>query len=217
MRQRKHSQIAIFIAGVLWALALAAQADSAQTPPLAQQVGRPSKVELVTRCQQGTACRAKLERAQKDQRPAIPRPMPHAQSAVSVFLTPQYWKVLSPNSDVELHGVVYAGGRHILHNQGYAVTNNANGDYKPFVRINFAAPASAFYIINVRAGNAAAKLRHQGGGPIIETWAYGSAPCAAGICDYVTIEYLQQGAHKFYFYSPTHEYTFYSASIESYP
>jgi len=216
MRQRKHGQMAILIAGILGVLVLAARADSEQPAPLAQQVGRPSKVEMLTRCQQRPACLAKLQAAQRDQRPAIPRPMPQAQSAVSVYLTPQIWKVLSPNTDVALHGVLYAGGSYIFR-QDYRLLQDASSEQKPFVTMNFTAPASAYYIINVRASNAAAKLRHQQGGPIIEEWAFGSAPCSAGICDYVTIEYLQQGAHKFYFYSRTHEYTFYSASIESYP
>ena len=218
-----YGRTMILLIGGLGVLALAAQADSAQPPLLAQQVGRPSKADLLTHCQQRSTCRAKLDAAQKGQRLAIPRPMDQAPSAVSVYLTPLNWKVLSPYSDVELHGVVYADGRHILHHAGYNLILDINGEHKPFVRMNFTAPASAFYVLNVRASSAAAKLRHHSGGPIIEQWASGSgagsAPCSAGgiLCDYVTIEYLQQGSHKFYFYSTTHPYTFYSASIESYP
>lgn len=216
LSRRVYVRTAILLIGGLGVLALPTQADTAQPPLTAQEVGRPSKLELLTRCQQRPACRAKIDAIQKGQKPAAPRPMVQAQSAVSVYLTPRIHAVLSPYSDVELHGVLYAGGRYIFR-QDYRLLQDDSSERRPFVAMNFTAPASAYYIINVRASNAAAKLRHISGGAIIETWASGSAPCSAGICDYVTIEYLQQGAHKFYFYSPTHEYTFYSASIESYP
>lgn len=213
MRRRRYVRTLILLIGSLAVLVLATRADSAPPPPLAQQVGQPSKTELLTRCQQRPACRAKLDLAQKEQRPGAQR---LAQSAVSLYLTPQIHMALSPYSNVELHAVLYAGGRHILNSGRYRDTTATHSKGRPFVAINFTAPTSGFYIINVRAGNAAANLL-RGLGTIIETWASGSASCSAGICDYATMEYLQQGAHKFYFYSLWDTYQFYSVSIESYP
>jgi hypothetical protein len=285
MRRRSDVRtviLSIGLIGGLALLALAVQADAAkplrqaatgpspeetqlkQLPAPAQQVGRPSKAELLGRCQQRPACRAKLDMAQKGQKPAIIRPaatspspeeldlrklpppatpvMPRrfqrseldlgpwdrllawlnpfhppvaeAQSAVSVLLTPQNRYVASPYSSLSLYGVGYWGS-YYLSSSFSTVTPSAEN--KPFAWTVFVAPAPGWYIIDVRAGSAAAKLRHQSGGSIIETWDVGSVPCSGGVCDYATMEYLQQGGHSFYFYSPTSHYYFYSVSIESYP
>lgn len=283
MARWTHGRTMILMIGLLGGLALATPADPAkplrqaargpspeeaqlkQLPPPAQQVGRPAKADLLTRCQQRPACRAKLEMAQKRQPPATPRPaatspspvelelkklpppvqpvtprrfqrgarglspmdgllawlnpfrlpQAEAQTAVSMYLTPQNWVVSSPYSYLGLYGVIYDATYYHFH-AGYSTPWSAV-ENKPFVRTLFTAPASGWYIIDVRATSAAAKLRHQYSGPIIETWDAASVPCTGGICDYATMEYLQQGAHYFYFYSPTTSYLFYSVSIESYP
>jgi len=279
-----YGRTVILLIGGLGVLALAAQADSAkplrpaataqspegaqlkQLPAPAQQVGRPSKAELLARCQQRPTCRAKLEAAQKGQKPATLRPaatspspevqqlkklpapvqpvtprrfqrgtslwslngllawlnplrppVAEAQAGVSIYLTPQNPYVRVPDSHLRLYGIhMFPGNYHLTPNVTVLSTTTEN---KPFVYIEFSAPASGWYIIDVRASSAAAKLLHGSGTSqsIIETWAAGSVPCSASICDYATMEYLQQGFHYFYFYSPTHVYTFYSVSIESYP
>jgi hypothetical protein len=230
MLRRSHVRTVILLIGGLGVLALVGQADSAkplrpaatvqspeeaqlkQLPPPAQQVGRPSKAEVLARCQQRPACRATLDAAQERQRPATPRPVAEA-SAVSVYLTPQNRVVSSPSSSLHLLGVDYWGPYTF---SPYYATSSPTTENKPYVLTYFTAPATGWYIIDVRAGSAAAKLRHHSG-PIIETWDLGSVPCSGGICDYVTMEYLQQGFHGYYFWSPTKSYSFYSVSIESYP
>ncbi len=234
--------------------------------PPAQQLGRPAKTELVSRCQQRPVCRAKLDMAQRGQRPVILRaaatspsplelelrrlpppatpviprrfqrsglglwpahgllawlnpfrpPVAEAQAGVSVYLTPQTPYVPSPASSLTLWGVTTSGYYDFRPDFS---TPFPLAENKPFVSAIFEAPASGWHIIDVRAGSAAAKLRHQADGPIIETWDVGSVPCnATGTsCDYVTAEYLQQGHHAFIFYSATSDYYFYSVSIESYP
>lgn len=242
------------------------EAQLKQLPPAAQQVGRPTKAQVLSLCQQRAGCRAKLDIAQKGQKPATVRPaatspspeelelkklpapatpvtprrfqrsglglwsldgllawlnpfrptVAEAQATVSVYLTPQNPLVASPYSYLYLYGVSYSPSRSYYFSSSYS-TGNPGAENKPFVYTVFTAPATGWYIIDHRAGSAAAKLRHPYGGGIIETWDAGSVPCAAGICDYATMEYLQQGVHYFYFYSPTHGYYFYSVSIESYP
>lgn len=297
MVRRSHMRTVIFLIGGLAVLALAAQGvlakplrpaatspspEGAQLKQLlapAQQVGRPSKSELLARCQQRPACRAKLDAAQKGQKPATVRPaatspssealelkklptpatpvtprrfqgsglglrplngllawlnpfrppvaeaqqvkqltpMIAASTRVSIYLTPQNPYIRVPDSHLRLYGIhMFPGNFHSTPNVTVPSTTTEN---KPFVYIEFSAPASGWYIIDVRASSAAAKLLHGSGTSqsIIETWAAGSLPCSASICDYATMEYLQQGFHYFYFYSPTHVYTFYSVSIESYP
>ncbi|MGH7412487.1 MAG: hypothetical protein ACREJ6_15710, partial [Candidatus Methylomirabilis sp.] len=142
-------------------------------------------------------------------------PVAEAQSAVSIYLTTQNRYVASPYSYLNLYGVDYFG--YYLFSIGNSTSAVFNAANRPYVYTYFTAPASGWYIIDVRASHAATKLRHQSSGPIIETWDLGSVPCAGGICDYVTTEYLQQGVHHFYFYSLTQSYQFYSVSIESYP
>jgi len=286
MLRRNYGRTVTVLIGGLGVLALAAQADSAkplrpaatsqspeeaqlkQLPPAAtaQQLGRPSKADLMTRCQQRPTCRAKLEAAQKGQKPATVRPaasspspeelelkklpapakpetprrfqrsglrlwprngllawlnpfrpkVAEAQAAVSVYLTPKNSEVSPPYSALHLYGVTQSPSYYYFNHT--FTTGYTNAENKPFVLILFSAPASGWYIIDVRAAYAIAKLRHQSGGPIIETWDAGAVPCSApGICDYATMEYLQQGSHYLYFYSPTYYFYFYSVSIESYP
>ncbi len=92
MWQRRHVRTVVLVIGGLAVVAVAALADAAkpvrppttvespevvqhkQLPTPAQQVGRPSKAELLARCQQRPACRAKLEAAQKGQKPPTVRP-----------------------------------------------------------------------------------------------------------------------------------------------
>jgi hypothetical protein len=289
MLRWNYARTVILLIGGLGVLALAAQADSAkplrpaatsqspeearlkQLPPPAQQLGRPSKADLMTRCQQRPACRAKLDMAQKGQKPATLRPaatgpspeelklkklpapatpvtprrfqrsglnlwpldrllawlnpfrpaVAEAQSAVSVYLTPQNPMVASPFSFITFNGVMVGLGGLYSFYSSTIITDSPNTENKSYVYIYFTAPATGWYIIDVRASygaaNVPAKLRHQNAGPIIETWDVGSVPCTASICDYATMEYLQQGVHSFYFYSATHPYNPNSVSIESYP
>jgi len=282
MLRWNYGRTMILLIGGLGVLALAAQADSAkplrpaataqspeeaqlkQLPPAAQQVGRPTKAQVLSLCQQRAGCRAKLDIAQKGQKPATVRPaatspspeevelkklpapatpvtprrfqrsglglwsldgllawlnpfrptVAEAQAAVSVYLTPQNRSVASPYSTLILVGVYYWGPYYF--SPGYNIGHPVS-ETKPYAATNFTAPVSGWYIINVRAGNAAAKLRHYPSNLIIETWDPAAVPCSYGSCDYATLEYLQQGYHTFYFYSPTHGYNFYSVSIESYP
>ncbi len=285
MLRWNYGRTMILLIGGLGVLALAPQADSAkplrpaattpspedaqlkQLPPPAspQQLAKPSKAELMSRCQQRPTCRAKLEVAQKGQKPATARPaatspspedlelkklpapatpetprrfqrsglglwpldgllawlnpfrpkVAEAQAAVSVHLTPQNPYVASPSSSLALYGVVYNGSYFF---PLYMNTYRAPSENRPFAQTAFSAPVSGWYIINLRASSAAAKLRHYPSNLIIETWGPAAVPCSAGgVCDHLTIEYLQQGYHTLYFYSLTHQYYFYSASIESYP
>jgi hypothetical protein len=50
------------------------EAQLKQFPASVQQVGRPSKADLLARCQQRPVCRAKIEGAQKGKKPATVRP-----------------------------------------------------------------------------------------------------------------------------------------------
>lgn len=235
-----------------------------QLPAPAQKIGRPSKAELLNRCQQVPKCRAKLAGANKGGKPTkalpaarsaspedealkkLPQPakpttprrfqkgvqapwpldklmawvnpfqpsVAEAQTAVSVFLTPQNRWISSPYSVLSLYGVNYWGSYHL---SGSYSTTSAAAENKPYVYFRFNAPATGWYIFNFRASNATLNLRHNYSGPIVETWNAGNVPCTGNQCDYVTAEYLEQGSHYFYFYSKIHNYYFYSVSLESYP
>lgn len=286
MLRQGYVRTAILLIGGLGVLALAARADSAkplrpaatgpspeeaqlkQLPAPAQQVGRPAKADLVSRCQQRPACRAKLEMAQKGQKSATPRPaasspspeeqefrklpppaqpvtprrfqqsgpgpwpwdrllawlnpfrppVAEAQAGFSVYLTPRDHLVVSYGYlsiwGSVMHGTTYLGTYILYPNY---TTPARSVENKPFVETSFQVPATSWYIIDVRASNASTKLYHYPSQSVIETWPAGSVPCAGFVCDYVTAEYLQQGSHYFYFYSPTNSYSFHSVSIESYP
>lgn len=152
--------------------------------------------------------------------PLGPR-MAEAESAVSVYLTVQH--AAAGSNYLSLHGVTKNANDPYVWLLASVTTGSANAENKATVQTRFRAQTSGYYIIHHRASSAAAKLRHNHGGPLIGDWAPGSVPCSpqlgAGIdfCDYVTVEYLEQGRHDFYFYAPGTHCLFASVSIVSYP
>jgi len=239
----------------------------AKVPP-PPQPGRPSKAELVSRCEQRPSCHAKLELALKGLPPAIVRPaasgptrqelelrklpalkpppvprrfqrnalrfgipdgllawfnpfhLPAAEAqprGVSLYLTPQNPE--GPGTLLEMDGI-FCRGIYCYFGSG---TRTADPDYEngTGAHVEFTAPAAGWYIVDFRGSRAPAKVRHQSGGPIIETWEQVGAPCEAdGICHYLTAEFLQPGSHTFYLYvTPSWAVSlyFFSASVESYP
>ncbi len=136
----------------------------------------------------------------------------YAQSPVSIVLTPGGPYI---GSNLQLLGVrVYYNDRFYLSStdRGY---NSANAENKSHAYIKFYVPSTGDYLINISAGRGKAKLRHQSGGPIIDTWDFRNVPY--GTYNYLTAEYLAQGNHYFYFWPDDSGFYIYSVSLESYP
>ena len=227
------------------------------------QLRRPSKAELLDKCNKNPRCKAKLQAAKKrgpnKPRPAdreespedkelkkLPKPinpkvrgrqprsnlmMPegtntllswlnpfqvapvYAQSAVSINLTPG--GPYTSGSFMNLYGArVYHSARYrLVASDTFFTTYTEN---KPFAYFRFSVPATGTYLVNVQASKGKAKMRHQYGGPIIDTWDFSAQP--SGTYDYLTAEYLEQGGHTFYFWPDVSSHFYiYSGSLESYP
>jgi hypothetical protein len=233
------------------------------------QVKRSSKAQLIDKCKRQPKCMAKLQNAQKGQRPKKPRPtakeespqdkelkkfprpqkpqslprgprseiifpdklpgllswlnpfeaeVAHAQTATSLFFTPGNGYSASPYATLYLYGGrLDPNGIYLLYGHWEIPSFASYSDSRGFSYLRFTAPATGYYILSFSGGRAKAKLRHQYGGPIIETWDFSASSTAT--VDYATMEYLAQGSHNFYFFpEPGANYLYvYSASLESYP
>ncbi|MDH5428795.1 MAG: hypothetical protein OEZ05_08045 [Nitrospirota bacterium] len=137
----------------------------------------------------------------------------YGQSPVSINLTPGGPYI--SNSYMTLYGSrVYPNSSYYI--SSYDPWNNSYSENNPFAYLRFSIPATGTYLINVRATQGKAKLRHQYNGPIIDTWDFTAQPY--GPYDYLTAEYLEQGYHYFYFWPDEGSaFYIYSASLESYP
>jgi hypothetical protein len=136
-----------------------------------------------------------------------------AQSDVSIYLTPCNKR--HSMAGLQFHGVELPFSNPYARFVPYTKTNRANTDYKPYLTVHFKAPATGWYILNFRATRAAAKLRHQYNGSIIETWDFMSQP--NGWYNYATIEYLAQGSHIFLWWGTQGWPHLSSVNISSFP
>ena len=136
----------------------------------------------------------------------------HAQSAFSLYLTPENRFGSNPHGYIDLYGIAYWGS-YFLYSTSIAV-KNTNSENKPYVYLQFMTKTEGWYLINFQGGRGKAKLRHRNAGPIIETWDFMGTSCNP--CDYLTSEYLTAGYHYFYFWPDGSNIYFYSASVESY-
>jgi len=138
----------------------------------------------------------------------------YAQSPVSIVLTPG--DPVTSNSYLTLYGArVYSNDRFYLYSgdPGY---NSTNAENKSHAFFRFYVPSTGDYLINISASKGKAKLRHQSGGPIIDTWDFMGLPWGPPY-NYLTAEYLAQGYHYFYFWPDNSGIYIYSVSLESYP
>jgi hypothetical protein len=136
----------------------------------------------------------------------------YAQSAVSINLTPG--GPYRSGSYMALSGVrVYTENRFYVYRRD-SFPGYANAENKPHVYLRLQVPATGTYFVSVQAGRGKAKMRHQSGGPIIDTWDFTAQPY--GTYDYLTAEYLEQCVHSFYFWPDDSSFYIYSASLESY-
>lgn len=139
--------------------------------------------------------------------------MAQAQTDVSIRLTPC-------NKRHSLAGIAFSGVDLPFSNP-YArfvpltKTRASYTNYLPYLSMYFNAPATGWYILSFRATRAAASLRHQYSGPVLETWNFMSEP--NGWYDYVTIEYLAQGSHTFVWWGTEGWPHLASVSITSFP
>ena len=140
---------------------------------------------------------------------AVPRQLP-----VSTVLTPGGPRIGKQGKQgLSLYGAqIHPNDQFVLHGNdpGYP---NSNAENKAHAYFKFWVPYTGVYLINVRASDGKAKLRHQNGGPIINTWDF----LGPGTHNYLTAEYLEHGYHHFYFWPDNSVFNFYSASLESYP
>ena len=227
------------------------------------QLRRPSKAELLDKCNKNPRCKAKLQAAKKrgpnKPRPAareespeekelkkLPKPVNpkargrqprsdlmlpentntllswlnpfqvdsvYAQSGVSINLTPG--GPYTSGSFMNLYGArVYRNNMYrLVASDTFFTTYTEN---KPFAYFVFSVPATGTYLVNVQASKGKAKMRHQYGGPIIDTWDFTAQ--SGSTFDYLTAEYLEQGRHIFYFWPDvSSNFYIYSGSLESYP
>jgi len=137
----------------------------------------------------------------------------HAQTDVSIRLTPC-------NKRHSLAGLAF-WGVDLPFSNPYArfvpltKTRASSTNYLPYLSMYFNAPSTGWYILSFRATRAAASLRHDYSGPILETWDFMSEP--NGWYDYVTIEYLAQGSHTFVWWGTQGWPHLASVTITSFP
>lgn len=93
--------------------------------------------------------------------------------------------------------------------------NHTASENKSFVYFPTSIPTAGWYFIEVLAGPAQTKLRHNYSGPIIAAWDHSTTSCYQ--CYYTTVEYLEAGWHYFYFWSVARDIYIYSVAMESYP
>jgi len=136
-----------------------------------------------------------------------------AQTAFSLYLTPQNRYSSAPFGLMTIYGSGYTGSWR-LYGNGFISVNRADVEHKPYVYFATNVPAEGWYLINFEAGRGKAKVRHQYNGPIIETWDFTNQSCST--CSYLTAEYLTAGWHYFYFWPDASDIYFYSASVDSY-
>ena len=137
----------------------------------------------------------------------------HAQSAFSLYLTPQNRYTPNPYGYMHIFGPAYWGS-YRLQGKGQIIINHTTlTENKPYVYLAFNVPADGWYLINFQASQGKAKLRHRVG-PIIETWDFTAQSCSR--CDYLTAEYLVAGHHYFYFWPDETDFYFYSASVNGF-
>lgn len=114
---------------------------------------------------------------------------------------------VSPNTPTSIYG--YAG--RVTMTWDSATVSRVE---RPFVRLGVYAPREGFYIINTRAATES--------GVQLRRWQSGSGYVvmqtfdAEGMADRPALVYLAQGQHYFYWVSPNW-YSFYSASVDSFP
>jgi hypothetical protein len=136
-----------------------------------------------------------------------------AQTAFSLYLTPQNRYSSTPFGLMTIYGSGYTGSWR-LYGNGFISVNRADVERKPYVYFATNVPEEGWYLINFEAGRGKAKVRHQYNGPIIETWDFTNQSCST--CSYLTAEYLTAGWHSFYFWPDASDIYFYSASVDSY-
>jgi hypothetical protein len=136
-----------------------------------------------------------------------------AQTAFSLYLTPQNRYSSTPFGLITIYGSGYTGSWR-LYGNGFISVNRSDVEHKPYVYFATNVPAEGWYLINFEAGRGKAKVRHQYNGPIIETWDFTNQSCST--CSYLTAEYLTAGWHYFYFWPDASDIYFYSASVDSY-
>jgi len=93
--------------------------------------------------------------------------------------------------------------------------NTSWTENKSYVHYVVVAPSSGWYLLEIRAGSAQTKLRHQYNGPIIGEWDHTNTSCT--LCYYTTVEYLEAGNQYFYFWSVANNPYVYGVTVESYP
>lgn len=157
----------------------------------------------------------------------------HAAGELSITLTPTtnalgshaglYSSQMTPSgymsaSAVAYGAYVYSGAPNS--NYIYTTTFTRNWDNtttsrneRPYVYLYVNVPKEGYYIVNTRAwSGAGVQLRRYSAGtyPIVQTFD------ASGMLDRPALVYLTAGSHTFYWVFPSY-FTFYSASVDSYP
>ena len=143
-----------------------------------------------------------------------------AQSTVSVHLDPQNSRSGSgtPYSRMYGYGVNMISPTQFQLNGYYSfsIGSSTYTENQPYVLLLFKAPAEGHYIIDFEGSRSKTKLRHNWFGPIIETWDLTAQSSYRS--NYVTMEYLEQGFHYFYFWPDGNSVLYvYSVDITSYP
>lgn len=162
-------------------------------------------------------------------------PPAHAAGELSITLTPAtnaqgahgalYASQSTPNGAFTARAYVYGAlaGFYTPNNSyatGAATTRNwdtatTSRVERPFVYVSIGVPKEGYYIVNTRASaGAGVQLRRYSsnpyGYPVLQTFD------ASGVVDRPALVYLTAGYHTFYWIFP-YGFTFYSASVDSYP
>jgi hypothetical protein len=88
-----------------------------------------------------------------------------------------------------------------------------NTENKSFILLKAKIPTPGWYLVEIQGQPGRAKLRHQYGGPIIQSW--DKMQCDYW-CNYTTIEYFDAGTHYLYFWSVANSMTIEKATVSSY-
>ncbi len=191
----------------------------------------PSRQELFNGCESQPRCKAKLEarhaaasRAGKAaQAPQKPRTRSILSSTTSLYYSPttDFSVQLTPKtpyiSDPLAYLRFYGGTTYASYYNTYTLLRgtssggSANTEQQPFAVFMVTVPTSGNYMVSVQGSGGAAKMRHNYGGPILETW---EPDGSYGTRNYSTVEHLAAGRHYFYFWPTQGNYVyFFSASV----
>lgn len=126
-------------------------------------------------------------------------------SATTTTVWPLTYSPTKRSSTSPVGSITFNGGN-LLGTASYYTMSNTTAvpspytENKPYALVTVYLPSAGSYLLDISATPSILKLRHQAGGPIIETWDLAKG-CGASICHYQTVDAYAAGYQYWYIWA----------------